>query len=130
MPDGRCSVVTLKGQRMWKLSDTLWDSLKEEMQTSILGYNALVTREEDAVYEFYYDDTGDWYEKTNEIAEALTKLEWHGPCIIMKVDATKQEIENDLERIIYGEKRHYVDVITVEQAKNLKEFVLKLCDLF
>ena len=124
MPDGECTVVTLRGSKT-NFGDPLWGSIKREMKTTTLHYNALVTKEKDAVYEFYYDDTGDWCGKHNRAAEAVTKLVWFGPCIIMKVDATKEEIADGTA--IYSEDIMYIDVIDKDESPI--SFIFSLADL-
>jgi hypothetical protein len=110
MPDGTRCVVTLRGTTMGGVrGPSLWDSIKREMKTRLLHYHVLVTAAKDAVYEFYYDDTGDWVDKTNHAAEALTGLVWFGPCIIMKVDVPPDDIKTG--KFYFTEYKTFVDAI-------------------
>lgn len=111
MPDGTCTVVALQ-------SDRMFESVKREMKTNILHYHTLVTPHQD-VYEFYYDDTGEWYGKRNPNAEIITNLLWFGPCIIVKV-----------KQLVGDGDRTFQDVLTDEQAQNFPRFMEELSDMF
>lgn len=129
MPDGSVSVVILTGQRMGKLSDPLWTSIQQELKTSLLHFHALITRSKSDLYEFYYDDTGDWYGTPNRLAEGVTGLEWHGPCIIMK---TKPKLDGAPFTIkdIYRDAKEFVDTISEEEEHNVEAFLVTLAKSF
>ena len=107
MPDGTCSVVCID-------STDVWTAIRKEF-SSLLGYHTIITRAKDAVYEFFYDDSGEWAcseSNRNVLAEDITGLVWYGPCILTKLDTTDANLENDsdFEDVIYNESKTYVDV--------------------
>lgn len=122
LPDGTVSVVALEGRHLG-LSDVLWESLKTEMNTSILGVQYVVTKSEDALYLFFYDDTGDHYGVSNEKAEDLSGLVWYGPCIIMK---TKPSGRTVTEEDIHKENQEFVDAISAEEERDMRSYLVSL----
>ena len=123
-PEGSCTVVSIDK------SLDLWTAIKTEFnRTSLLGYHTVITRARDAIYEFFYDDLGDWAcaeSHRNAIAEDLTGLVWYGPCIIAKLDTSDANLHNDsdFEDVIYNDSKQYTDV--VKQDQDISEFVHNL----
>jgi hypothetical protein len=130
-PDGVCSLVNLDN------SIDLWVAIKKEFdRTNALGYHTIVTRAKDAIYEFFYDDSGEWAcseANRNTLAEDLTKLVWYGPCLITKLDIGDADLDNDsdFEEVVYNESKKYTDVTThLQDQDTVIDFVHQLRVVF
>ena len=115
MPNGDCTLHELEGGYTNTDGYTATDVF---FGAKTVLKSRLVSFQFSKGYEFWYDDTGDYFEKKyiNELAGDLSGVEFCGPCMIVKQAGGPDDWE-------IGDNATYTDIITMFQyeAQNMKE---------